>query len=388
MYNNLGNVYTLQARALSDDADRAQRSESHCLVSDDLTRKANNKYENAIANFRFAIEDAEMLISWTNQLNPDLEFQHPSPLPSTTGVATEGGDAQEEEKMKQDIEVPAGEAPPVDSLDIAEAQFAPTNTIIYNDDDGDMVGLESVTALKLQLANRKFNLALCLAAKATGCGDSLHEEKQERAAGEREEARRLIRECEDLVAERNDPLGSERRVEYLLALAQLESTQLQVSQTLERAERILAVTLTTVTVPSTILRQRLLASRGDERLAAGDTEAAVGCWTEAVVGCDIMDPGVVLSSLVHLQAQVCSLDDSQGRNPFSEALVRGLGLSTGGEASATSGERVVVSNAELTRSIEAEVMKLRGSMLAKSTTTGIRVDLCFVMDCTGSVRTE
>lgn len=376
VYNNLGNVYTLQARALSDKAHRQHRTQLH---SDDLTRKATSKYEDAVTSFRLAIEDAEMLISWTNQQNLDLGFQDQSPLPSTTtGVATKGGDKKEEEKMEQDDNT-AGEAPPTDSFDIAEAQHAPITTVNNNDDTADS---ESVAALKLQLANRKFNLALCLAAKAAGDGDALGEEKEEEA-GEREEARRLIHECEALAAERNDTLGSERRVEYLLALAALESKQPQVSQALERAERILAVTPNTISTRSTILRQRLLASRGDERLAAGDIEAAVGCWTEAVVGCDIMDPGAVLSSLVGLQAHVCSLDDGQGGNPFSEALVRGLGLSKGSE---TAGKRVV-SNAELTRSIEADLTKLRKRMSVNNSTT-VGVDLCFVMDCTGSVRVE
>lgn len=355
--------------------------------------KANSKYESAVSNYRLAIEDAEMLISWTHQQDPGLGLPpQRSALPSTTavGVATTEDDEKEEQKMEKDHShaVADGEAPPADSLDIVEAQRAPADTINNNNDDGDdTMDAESLTALKLQLANRKFNLALCLAAKAAGCGDGLCVEEQERAAGEREEARRLIHECEALAAERNDALGNERRVEYLLALAKLEGAQPQASRALERAERVLAATPTTVTVPSSILRQRLLASRGDERLAAGDTEAAVGCWTEAVVGCDMMDPGAVLSSLVGLQEQVGGLDDSQGKNPFSEALVRGLGLPKGGgEASAADGERVAVSNAELTRSIKAEVTKIRKSMSVNSGTSPVRVDLCFVMDCTGSVR--
>lgn len=391
VYNNLGNVYTLQARALSEEADRAQKNKKPAQVSDDLMRKANGKYESAVSNFRLAIEDAEMLISWTHQHNPGLGIPpRPSYLPSTTVdvATTKGDDEKEEETMEQDIRAAAGEMPPADSLDIVEAQCAPTRTVNNNGNEGeddDTMGAESVTALNLQLANRKFNLALCLAAKAAGCGDGLREEEQERAAGEREEARRLIHECEALAAERNDPLGNERRVEYLLALAKLESTQPQSSQALERAEKVLAATPTTVTVPSTILRQRLLASRGDERLAAGDTEAAVGFWTEAVVGCEVMDPGAVLSSLIGLQEQVGCLGDRQGRSPFSEALVRGLGLAKGGEASAAGGERDAVSNAELARSIGAEVTKLRKSMSVNGTNP-VRVDLCFVMDCTGSVR--
>lgn len=72
--------------------------------------------------------------------------------------------------------------------------------------------LTSPAALALQLANRKFNLALCLAAKGystvfLGGSPDLNAIN---------ESRRLMYECAKLGAEREDATGDQRHVECLL----------------------------------------------------------------------------------------------------------------------------------------------------------------------------
>lgn len=380
--NNLGNVYTLQARALSEKA--AERRDNKQDL--DLIRQASDKYQDAITSFRLAIEHAEMLVSEMIQQKPHLEFRHvPPPSPSAAGV-TKAEEKKEEAKYEQDYgEEASGKPPPADSLDMAEAQQA------SEDVDDDTGVPESLEALKLQLANRKFNLALCLEAKAAGGGtDGTKEGVDEQAVRETEEARELILECEALAAERNDSLGSERAIESLLALAALESRRpgrgREVSEALDRAERVMSRSPPPAgTTPLPILRQRLLAARGEERVAAGDVEAAVGCWTEAVTGCDLLDADAVRSSLVGLHAQACSLDLGQGGHPFSKALVRGLGLSKGGSEVGDDGG--TVSNEDLGGAIERALEKVGGATLVKSRQL-VKVDLCFIMDCTGSVRAE
>lgn len=398
--NNMGNVYTLQAKVLSEKAG-TQRENKHPAAADKTMRQADEKFQDAVISFRLAIEDAEMLISWTHQHKPRLaDVQNSAPLRlATTALAGEN----EEEKIEQEHK--AGEVSRAESLDI-EAQDASkhSHTDDENDDDDDSdpaEGPESVSALKLQLANRKFNLALCLAAKATGDGDRPRGDNEE-ATRESEEARRLMRECEDLAAERDDAIGTERQVEYLLALAALELSQPdrihEAIQALERAETIInaacsqpspvigtlaaAAATEARAAPPAVLKCRLLTARGEERLAAGDVEAAVRFWTEAVVGGDVMDPTAVRQSLVGLQAHLCSVDNGQGLSPYTEALARGLGLASEEEGDA---KGVVVSNAELTGAIQAEVKRMGGAAFQVSRSPAVKVDLCFVMDCTGSV---
>lgn len=379
--NNLGNTYTLQARALSEKAAETQNNND----KQNIIRQANDKYEDAITTYRLAIEDAEMLVSLTIQQKPHLEFQHVSPPPPTTTCMTKAEEKKEEAKYEQDDDDEGSGKPVADSLDKAEAQQSSAED--QDDDDDGYSGVpESPEALKLQLANRKFNLALCLEAKAIGC--ALDGKKQEdgnkEVARETKEARELILECEALAAERNDAVGNERAIECLLALAALESRQPgrreEVSQALDRAERVITHSPPAGATPLSILRQRVLAARGHERLAAGDQEAAVGCWTEAVTGCDLLDADAVRSSLVGLRAQVCRLDAG---NPFSKALSRGLGLSKRGDEVGDCN----VSNADLQGAIEQALEKVGGAALV-SGSQPVKVDLCFIMDCTGSVRAD
>ncbi|CBJ25694.1 ATP-binding region, ATPase-like [Ectocarpus siliculosus] len=398
--NNMGNVYTLQAKVLSEKAG-TQRENKHPAAADKTMRQADEKFQDAVISFRLAIEDAEMLISWTHQNKPRLaDVQNSAPLRlATTALAGEN-----QEKIEQEHK--AGEVSRVESLDIeAQDDSKHSYTDDENDDDDDdsdaAEGPESVSALKLQLANRKFNLALCLAAKATGDGDRLRGDNEE-ATRESEEARRLMRECEDLAAERDDAIGTERQVEYLLALAALELSLLdrkhEAIQALERAETIIdaacsqpspvigtlaaAAATEARAAPPAVLKCRLLTARGEERLAAGDAEAAVRFWTEAVVGGDVMDPAAVRQSLVGLQAHLCSVDSGQELSPYTEALARGLGLASEEEGDA---KGVVVSNAELTGAIQAEVKRMGGAAFQVSRSPAVKVDLCFVMDCTGSM---
>ncbi|CAM9362022.1 unnamed protein product [Ectocarpus fasciculatus] len=404
--NNMGNVYTLQARALSQEA-VTHRENKHPAAADKTMRQAGEKFQDAVISFRLAIEDAEMLLSWTHQHKArPADIQSSPPLSvATAALATTREGGNEEEKIEQEHKV--GEVSREGSLDI-EAQDASKNSHTDDDDDDDddddsdpAEGPESVSALKLQLANRKFNLALCLAAKAAGGGDRLPADNAE-AARESEEARRLMRECEDLAAERDDAIGTERQVEYLLALAALELSQPdrkhEAIQALERAETIIdaarsqpspvlgtfaaAAANEARAAPPAVLKCRLLTARGDERLAAGDVEAAVRFWTEAVVGGDVMDPAAVRQSLVGLQAHLCSVGDGQGLSPYTEALARGLGLASEEERDA---QGMIVSKAELTRAIQAEVKRMGGGAFELSRSPSVEVDLCFVMDCTGSM---
>ncbi|CAM9127088.1 unnamed protein product [Scytosiphon promiscuus] len=405
VYNNLGNVYTLQARGLSKRADtkRECRPRTADCAAEDLKRRATRKYEDAVASFRLAIEDAEMLVSWGNQEKPDSgQVQNDRSLhPTSRTTVDRGGGHKEQEKTDRGCE--AGGKASGDPLHVAEAQDAQASNDDEDNRNNDTSGRESAAALKLQLANRKFNLALCLAAKAASGGDNPRKNR-EMAARETEEARTLICDCEALASERNDALGRERRVEYFLALAALERSQsgrtLQAARALERAQEIVATaggqeapasglsavpgdpTADAAAVPLAILRQRVLAARGEERIAVGDVDAAVGYWTEAVVGCDLLDSGAVRTSLIGIREQAPSLGDAHGGgNPFAMALARGLGLAKEGEGV---GGRVIP-NSSLTKRIEAEIVRLERSTACLSSGDTVKVDLCFVMDCTGSM---
>lgn len=381
--NNLGNVCTLQAQALETQAKTAREKEQHLAAN--TMRKADGKYADAVTNFRLAIQHSEMVVSEARQA------PHPiSPASSTTA----SGDASEQQYEGEQKATPP--KTPTHAMDDVEAQQVKGSEL----EDPD-----SRASLGLQLANRKFNLALCLAAKAGGGYTP-----DDKAA---EEACQLMAECEALAAERNDALGADRQFEYLLALAALERTRpnrkRQYFVALERADRVIAVALrrqatrvpattavdaagTRITPPA-VLRQRLLAARGEGMLVAGEYEAAVRYWAEAIVGCgDIMDVGAVASSLVHLRKRVEHLQADQ-ENQFSVALVRALGCSV---AEGKDDGGYSVSDGALVEAIDQAVNKLgRGTLLPVGADADLRlvencagpveVDLCFVMDCTLSV---
>lgn len=380
--NNLGNVCTLQARTLVTQVKVAR--EKNDYVAPNTMRKADEKYEDAVTNFRLAIEHSEMIASEARQA------PHPmSPAASTTAPSDT---SEQKEEGEQKATPPKS---PAHVIDVIEAQQVGGSEL----EDPD-----SSASLGLQLANRKFNLALCLAAKATG-GDT----RDVKAA---EEACQLMAECEALAAERNDALGTDRQVEYLLALAALERTRpnrkKQDFEALERADRVITVALSrqvtpvpattavdaaVTSIPPAVLRQRLLAARGESMLVAGEHEAAVRYWAEAIVGCgDVMDVGAVTSSLVNLRKRVDYLHADQ-ENQYSAALVRALGCSVG---EGKDDDGCSLSDGALVGAIDQAVNKLgRGALLPLGPDADLRVvpdcagpvevDLCFVMDCTLSV---
>ena len=192
--NNLGNVCTLQARALVTRAKVHREQNKSATRANALMRQADDKYEDAVTNFRLAIEDSEMVASAERQRG-DSGSPHHFPAPSTP-VASDVGEQQEEEG--EQTVIPPN--PPLHEFDVIEAQRTKGNEL------GDA---DSTASLGLQLANRKFNLALCLAAQAAGG----HNTRNSKAA---DEACELMAECEALAAERNDALGTDRQVEYCL----------------------------------------------------------------------------------------------------------------------------------------------------------------------------
>lgn len=98
--------------------------------------------------------------------------------------------------------------------------------------------------------------------------------------------------------------------------------------------------------------------------------AGVSHFDQAVVGCgNRMDVAVVRKSLVALKAQALA---GLGRH-FSPSLLRGLGMPTHAGA--------VVAGETLAEAIDKAI-----PMLDRLERTVTKVDLCFVMDCTGSVR--
>ena len=393
--NNLGNVCTLQARALVMNAKVQREQNKGASRADALMRQADDKYEDAVTNFRLAIDDSEMIASTAKQRGDSGSLQRfPAPSPTVPNDV-----AELKKKKREGGQQGSPSKPPVHCLDAVEAQQR------TGSEPGDP---DSTALLGLQLANRKFNLALCLAAQATGGGKA----RNGKAA---DEACKLMAECEALAAERNDALGTDRQVEYLLALAALESTRpgrkTQTSKALERADRIIAAapspqaTATPVatsvtagaagaaTTPPGVLRQRLLATRGESMLAAGEPELAVEYWAEAIVGCgDLMDVGAVTSSLVNLRGRAAYLQAGQERH-FSSAFIRCLGFSRKEGKEDNCGS---VSEVDLVEAIDQQVKKLGGGALLTAEvdadlsvvagcTGPVEVDLCFVMDCTGSV---
>lgn len=373
--NNLGNVYTLEARALANSA-AIQRQRNNHTDANGLIGRATEKYEDACANFRLAIEDAEIVITEAEQMGLA------GALPPSSSTFPHKKTWKLNGEHKEEKEPATNHAPrtsTVDALDSVENQRIDRKG---PQDD------EMMAALTLQLANRKFNLALCLAAKVA---DDPHGEKIT-AKTATDEARRLIHECETLAAGRTDAFGSERRVESLLTLAALEHAQPgrahEAATALDIAESIISGSCrqrntTFAFTPLTVLRQRLLAARGENSLAAGQPEVAVEYWTEAIIGCgDLMDTGVVRSSLIGLRAQVKYLDGHR-TDYFPETLVRSLGLSKDKRKEDLGGESNAVCKASLAKAIDGAIRRLGGN--ESLSCTAIRVDLCFVMDCTESV---
>lgn len=241
-----------------------------------------------------------------------------------------------------------------------------------------------------------------------------------------EKARRLIRECAKLAADRKDATGDQRHFEYLLALAALECGEgyhrhREAGKALDRADKVVQSYRERVNnssggggsgggfspwvglrrssmdlvpsagpAPPEILRQQLLAARGELCHAEGKPEEAVERWTEAVIGCgDRMDVGAVKTSLSGLKDMAA---DGKG-SCFSDELLVALGLPTG--SSSTSGAQQAQDvHDELASAVDAAILRLEGEAMLVGNVAAdgggglstTNVDLCFVMDCTQSVR--
>lgn len=368
--NNLGTVYTLQARELLARAEKAPSKPD----ADQLREQAEGKFDDAVTCYRHAVEDARVLCAGAGQLRQSHEDSR---------VLAEG--ASNTLDPSGDVEAPA---------------------LVQTDGMDEGACLES---LNLQLMNRMFNLALCLLARGSE-GESSESGQGGGAPASIAEARELIRECEELAAERRDAVGDERRVEYLIALASLERASpgrhKEASEALQKAEGVVAdyrgdsgdgvevgkrpaVSDPTVSlggIPRAVLRQRLLVAYGEESAAEGELDKAVQYWDEAVVGCEgRMDVSAVRKALFGLWAQALA---GRSRN-FSRALERGLGVRRGGGASnggITGHDYIDAIHRALAR-LEREHPLSAHALLGQSTCPDLpsEVDLCFVMDCTGSV---
>lgn len=377
--NNLGNVYTLQAGELATKADGAHKAKNDVRATQ-LAGEANSLFADAVTSYEKAIDDAELLCSVSQQQGDGL-----SPLPPKDSPTDHEGDT------KQDVDFDAAEL-------------------------GHGGGNDHTTeaALALQLANRKFNLALCLTAQGTSSittwdtGKGKGHNPDPVAAVDR--ARRLILECITIAAERKDAEGDQRQVEYLLELASLERTQpgrgKQAVQALDETERVISAyrggddarrseTFNTsgglasaegssLPAPLAVLQQRMLVARGQHSRATGDPVAAIKHWTRAIIGCgNLMDARAVRTALTGLREIAAT--GQHGRS-FSSGLLVALNLPPGGGKEPTT----------LTAAIENALTRLQRQAAAgaKSGAVGAReetelartdVDLCFLMDCTGSV---
>ncbi|CAN0361522.1 unnamed protein product, partial [Laminaria digitata] len=393
--NNLGNVYTLQARQLAARA----AAEGSPPAAAKLVEQAIDKFDCAVISYQLAIDDAATLCAGYSQGEEEENMggSSSSPLPREGSA---GGEKKEEVKELR-------RSPSFNPNADVEAGKRAKSIVVRNAED-DMC---SSSGLALQLANRKLNLALCLAAKGNiavapaGASPDLNAVNY---------ARRLMKECADAAAERKSAKGDQRRVECLLQLSKLErgqpGRQQAAEDALDAADGVLrayegtggsndrvsgnsGVVGSMVGVvggggvatppPLTILRQQVLAARGTQRVADGHPEEAVKHWTDAVIGCgDRMDVGAVRTSLVGLRDQARAGLGGQ----FPEAMLAALKLPPPSSANYTfDREKAVAAVEAALAKLDAEATKYAGAL----GTTGpvvTSVDLCFVMDCTRSMQ--
>ena len=107
-------------------------------------------------------------------------------------------------------------------------------------------------------------------------------------------------------------------------------------------------------------------------------------WTDAVIGCgDRMDVGAVRTSLMGLR------DQARGGlgDQFPEAMLVALKLSPPSANKTLDREEVVGAVEAALAKLDTEAMKYAGA-LGTAGPTVTSVDLCFVMDCTRSVRDQ
>lgn len=292
-----------------------------------------------------------------------------------------------------------------------------------NDDDGH----NSRLTFALQLFNRKFNLALCLAAKGTSAVASGGLADLDTI----DEARKIIWDCADLAIDMKDAQGDQRHVECLLELATLEcdlpGREKQAGEALDAAERAIiayrgaersrdaararalrgrkgvdgkiqdqnedrnrvkggireeSLEGTGLSAPLNVLRQQLLTARGAHSLTTGDPDAAIAQWTDAILDCgDQMDVSAVLSSLQGLRE--LAVEGLGGR--FPQRMLAALGLAKGTRVRGSKSQKLIVALDVAIARVDSKAAKYtrvsEGALGAKTTD----VDICFVMNCTQSV---
>lgn len=376
--NNLGNVFTLQARELSAQA-AGERSKVKSVM---LVKQANTLYTDAETNYRLAIDDARMMCATLKQRDEDDS----TPLPKETQGQRE--DHSPKTLPPDDVEAGGATIPPgcVDERD-----------------------LEADAAVFLQLANREFNLALCLAAKISDNPAMT----PAAAAATTKEIRALIMDCVQVTADMKDAKSSQRQLEFLLELASIELSQgglRAAREAIDAAERVvvdygaqmdgeddaggggeIATTPEGETPPAPIgvLRQQLLAARGALCVAEANPRAAIQYWTDAVIECgDRVNVKAVRSSLEGLRELTVGGGYDGGQ--FSSELLVALSLPVGGKKSSGSITGAIDNALSRLQRLEASAgrrLARRGGVVGKASGK-TNVDLCFVMDCTGSVRKE
>ncbi|CAM9561723.1 unnamed protein product [Ectocarpus sp. 12 AP-2014] len=326
--NNLGNMYALQARQLVAKA----RDEVNPAQTKALMEAAQDSFADAVTNYELAINDAEMLCAATNQ-----QPNHASPLlRSAHHGGREGVDRTKcEEGVKSE-----------------GAALADADANDDDDDDDDEDDNKSHAALCRQLVNRKFNLALCLAAK----GNSTVATGGQPDLKAIDEARSLMQQCIQLTdvgkPQRRHPNDGAtktdlRRIGYLLQLSALEREQQgrsrEAGEALDAAELVIvayesfhsdvgagAAMVTPLETPVKILRQRLLEARAAHCVASGFNAAAIDHYTQVIIGKgDLIDPSVARASLSGLRR--LASDGNYGRL-FSSELLVALGLHPGAGA--------------------------------------------------------
>ena len=354
--NNLGTAHTLQAQERESKAIEVGSQDP--VEASRLSGEAKSLYADAITNYKQAIDDAKMLCAAVVKNEEDSTLLHDS-------LAT---NQLPEDETKTGLRIVGA---------------------TYDEDNQ-----RAAAALFLQLSNRKFNLAVCHASR----GDSVVPRGPVRNADAIEQARDLLHECIKLASKSKDDKGDACRVKYLLELASLESRMQrhrEAGEALNAAEQILALyrgdgsegyapwTGHREGMPQFSLvvglPQRFLAARGAHCMACGDARMAIASWTRAIIGSgDKMDVAAVDSSLKGLRDLVWNGHDE---SLLPSELLVALGLPIGGRGDT---ELLLSAINEALAKVERardRMVKNRKGVNSEKTS----VDLCFIMDCTGSV---
>ncbi|CAM9481056.1 unnamed protein product [Pylaiella littoralis] len=399
--NNLGNVHTLLA---AKHATQAAAIEGNNPEAQELAQKAHSRYyADAIRNYKFAIEDAEMRCAAIYQQGGHGSSLHPT---------HDGAETKQEELTPSYMSVQR--SPPNHVSEVEAGSLAVTDVEIADDDNA------SEAALYRQLANRKFNLALCLASKSNSAVSSGGQPDVNAI----DQARSLMKECIQLISSTPSSLSSFSstlssswagrssknsntendllRFEFLLKLSTFEREQegrsREAKEALDIAEGVIssydsvgrsggsavgaaAGRAAPLETPVQILQQRLLEARAAHCVAGGYPEEAIDHYTQAIIGKGPkMDPDVARSSLMGLRKLVSSGGNNYGRL-FSSELLVALSLPPGaGKDPEALVSAIDVALAKVEEVGRTALRAPQGPQYEKI------LDLCFVMDCTGSMQ--